>query len=340
MIFKGTIFFSLRSKVLDFYPEKCQTNKRERVSFTEWLQKGIYNIVLINNTEIIIESSPQEIGSILLSDIEYLCNMCFEHLQESLCFNLDERIRSDAWNIVSIYYFGFFVTQALLRLIGRPVLFINKEAIQFLKRGTKSLQNPGSGTYLLEKLKDLSGTTSEYRLKYYKNKIHEASWKQLFNILEGEINNNKLTAELGEILFYKAITTKKLFRIYNNYEWPSRIRNKANYRPGYAYRLIENIIEGKSKRLIIRWLNCNEQVIMDNLNSSINLCIASTDNDLPGHVSLLHDISQSLFIIFRELYFELLNRRHLDLRMELKRKDFVKKMTLSKDHKCPLVRSL
>jgi hypothetical protein len=221
------------------------------------------------------------------------------------------------------------VAQALLRLIGKPILFINREPLQFIKKVTGSPVIPGAGTFILEKLRDISGSIAEYRLKSYRSKLHEATWKQLFNILDLEINNNRLNTNANEILFYESITTKKLFKIYNNYGWPSMVRNKANYIPGYAYCLIEKQIKGKSKRLIKRWDKCNEQSMIKNLNSAVNYCIATDDNGFVGQVSLLHDIAQSLFVLLRELYFEVINRRHLDLRMELKRKEFIKTMELS-----------
>jgi hypothetical protein len=340
MIPKGSVFFRLRQRVLDFYPEKCRILHKMRVTFTDWLQKGTYVPLSVTKSEIILEASPADISSIFLSDVEFFSNNCFEHIQECLCFSKDERIRSDAWNVVTIYYFSFFVAQALLRLLGKPLMFINKEALTFVGKITGSPSVPGSGVFYLEKIEDLSIVSTKYRLKSYRKRFHEATWKLLFGILNNILSEITSYKDAKELLFYEALTTKKLFKIYTDYQWPAVLRNRANYIPGFAYLLVEKKIVGKTRSLINELDGCEEGDILNLLNSSISSCSTNDDNEFSSHISLLHHTAHSLFILFRELYFELLDRRHLDRRMELKRKQFINKMDIFENASYPFMRTI
>ena len=337
MIPKGSIFVSLRSKALEFYPEKCQILHRERLTFTDWLKRGTYVPVATTKSEILFEASPQDVASIFLSSLEFLSNNCLEHLQENLCFSTDERIRSDAWNIVNIYYFAFFCAQALLRLLGHPIVFVPKDALKLVGSVIGSSNVPGSGTFGLEKIAELSATVARYRLKTTRKRAHEAAWKELFTLLEKEVDAP--AKDPKEVLFYKSLTTKTLSGIYGHYEWPTLIRNNANYMPGLAYCLVENQIKGKTRRLINSWENCSETEVLRILDSSIASCSLGDQNDLSKHICLLHNIAHSLFVLFRELYFELINRRQIDRRMELKRKAFIRKMAIPGDISYPFMRT-
>jgi hypothetical protein len=337
MIPKGSIFFSLRSKALDFYPERCQSLHRERLTFTDWIKRGTYVPVSTTKSQIVFEASPHDVASIFLSAIEFFSNSCFEHLQENLCFSTDGRIRSDAWNIVNIYYFAFFVAQALLRLLGNPVVFVTKDALKLVGSVIGSSNVPGGGAFRLEKIEELSATLAKYRLKTIRKRAHEATWKELLTLLEKE--SGTPAKDPKEILFYQALTTKTLSNIYSHYAWPSLVRNKANYTPGLAYCLVENQIKGKTRRLINVWENCSESEVLRILNSSVASCNLSDQHDLSNHVCLLHNVGHSLFILFRELYFELINRRQIDRRMELKRRLFIKKMAIPDDISYPFTKT-
>jgi hypothetical protein len=332
MILKGSIFVKLRNKMLDFFPERCKLLTKNRMPFNEWLLNGIYLPLSVTKNRIIIETSPQEIGSIFLSDIEFFINHCYEHFQEMICYSKDDRIRSDAWNAVNIYYYGFFVAHSLLRILGEPVVYISKESLKVIKEILNSTNNPGAGTYQVKKIRDITETKSEYLLKKSGRRMHEATWNNIFTLLESSIGNGSSQIDQKELLFYKAITTKKLFRGYQNYEWPSLIRNRTNYVPGYAYQLIENKIICKTKQLIGRWCDCNYDGILRLLESSISACIADL-NEISSHTLLMHEIFQSLFLLIRELYLELIHRRNLDRRMEVKRKQFLKKMEFGGNEK-------
>lgn len=339
MIPKGSIFVRLRHRALDFYPEDSKILYKNRLNFADWLVRGSYLPLSVKNSEIIFEASPQDLASIFLSEIEYLSNNCFEHLQECLCFSSDTRVRSDAWNIVTIYYFAFFVAQALVRLLGKPLMYLNKEVLKLMAATAGQSSVPNAGIFLLEKTDDLSFTSAKYRLKLYRKRFHEGTWKVLFGLLTEALNEVTSSKDPIEPLFYQSITTKKLFKIYTDYQWPAFIRNRANYVPGFAYLLVENKLAGKTKRLIDELNGCDENDIPKILDFSVLSC-SKEKAKFSDHVSLLHNLAHSLFLLHREIYFELIIRRRLDKRMELKRKSFMEKMAISEDASFPFISSL
>ncbi len=156
-------------------------------------------------------------------------------------------------------------------------------------------------------------------------RMHEVTWINLFTILEKSIDIGSSQIDQKELLFYKAITTKKLFKIYKNYEWPSLIRNRTNYVPGCAYQMVENNIICKTKQMMNRWCDCNYDEILRLLDSSISSCVTDL-NEISSHTLLMHEISHSLFLLVRELYLELIQRRNFDRRMEVRRNQFLKKI--------------
>src|SRR5439155_2916612 len=117
--------------------------------------------------------SPIDFASILLVEVENLLNHCFEHLQELLCFAADTRQRSDAWAAVTAYYLGFFSASALLRLLGKPVTFLNRDQLRALQHLAGSGQQPNQGAFEVTLGNPLSATHREITL-VRSDKVHEA----------------------------------------------------------------------------------------------------------------------------------------------------------------------
>jgi hypothetical protein len=329
MIPKGPIFNTLRSLALEAIPDGIRVSPKENNSLSNWFDKGSYNVAGINTSEMTIHADVQELGTALLSDVERLSNHALEQVQEMICFSNDTRIRSSGWNVVTIYYFAYFVAQGLLRLLGRPIFFLDRQRVRnltnlFLKG--KSALN--AGTYLLLKKNQLSATQAAYTLKLTKKKPHEATWLELLGGLRKYVENPLTSTNLSETLFYDSITTKNLFDEYRNYEWPSMVRNIANYRVGYAYKLVQNVDVAATKKLWGRWETGTPNEM---LKSTISLCVSGDKTKFRDQVWLLHDIAISLFLVFLNIYQELVKRRNIDNRWEVTRKQFFKRAIMDKD---------
>ena len=174
MIPQGPIYQNIRSTVLSSFPDKCKAGMKNRVTFGDWLLRGMgsYQVQSVLPREFTIATSPFDISSALLTDVECLTNHCFEQLQELSRFYVDEKPRSQAWSVVTVYYLGFFTAQALLTLIGSPVIFIDKQHINLIRSlGPSHGASPGAGAYYLARVNPISPTFAEYTLQKSKHKF-------------------------------------------------------------------------------------------------------------------------------------------------------------------------
>lgn len=327
---QGPIYFHLRSSLLSSYPPGCRASLERTLTLPQWFQRGAYTVSSVTNTDIVITAAPIDVASAMITDIELFSNACFEHLQELLSFSQDTRPRSDAWNVVAIYYFSYFAAQVFLRLIGRPVMFLNKDTIRDIKRlsRTTATSRLGAGTFLVSKIADVSLSQADYRITRSDKKPHEATWKTTFAYLDDLCRNPSIATDAAELLFYKLLTTKSLFGVYTDYEWPSLVRNKANYSPGFAYRHLQGVCVGRAKHTIDAWKIIDSSTLVRHMQSAEEACDRS-ETDFAAHVRLLHDISQGLFLLSRQLYSELLDRKGLDPRWEQMRSKYRSRMSMS-----------
>jgi hypothetical protein len=322
MIPKGDVYFSLREKMLDFYSGDLKPDLRNRSTLGEWLITGIYTVQSITPNEIIIEASKEDISSSCFSEIEFLYNSSYEQILEIANFISDKKERSDAWSIVTLYYLGYFVSQALLRILGSPIVFLKKDLINNVLKMKGSSVKLGSGSFVIHKIKDISINKSEYKIRKLKGRLHEECWRNLYQILEENIGKSK---DVDEIIFYNNILNKKLFKIYEEHGWPSGIRNKANYRPGFAYRLVEKKVVGKTRNAVINNYIHDPINYLKNLCNSMDRCIINDkEDDFDIHVELLYLIIWAYVLLLKELYKDLLERKRVDKRMSTYRKNFLK----------------
>lgn len=331
MIPEGPIYQTIRSTVLASFPDKCKAATKNRVTFSEWLLSGLgsYQVTSVSSKEITIASSPFEISSALLTDVECLTNHSFEQLQELSRFYVDSEPRSDAWSVVTIYYLGFFTAQTLLTLIGSPVIFVDKTRLKHIRSlGPNNSPNPGPGSYYLSNVNHLSSTYAEYRFRKSKHLVHDAIWHRLFQYLGSLILNPAIATTAVEVLFYSLLTTNVLHSAYQFHAWPSTVRIKANYSPGFAYLLVESVDAAKSKRLLNHWQEMDEAKLLLNLKSAVAASSPGNKTAFAEHVRLLHDVSQSLFALCRKLYREVLERKSIDRTWEQRRKQFRQRMSL------------
>ncbi|HTV41972.1 MAG TPA: hypothetical protein VMF08_15420 [Candidatus Sulfotelmatobacter sp.] len=301
-------------------------------TFAGWIQCGGFNLRTASTTDITIECAPVEIASVFLRDVERLLNHCVEQALEIYRFGVENCIRSDAWNVVTIYYHCFFAAQALLRLIGEPVFFMDKENIGIFKSIAAAANFPGPGMFEFHQTSVTTLSLSEYTFKKKSRRPHEATWKKLLHLFDSFVHDRALATDAKEASLFASLATQKLFRIYSDYDWPSRVRYNANYNPGFAYLLVEGRNRARTKKLFQRWKGIAEPNLEAFLRSTVDDCICSNDFDaFETQVRLLFDVGQVLFIISKRLYHELLLRRNCDKRWSLHRYRLVERAGISPD---------
>src|SRR5688572_5671100 len=183
MIGRGGIFAELRTQMLAAIPENASAVYGQETTMGDWISRGTYFATTCSRSGARLEASHADIASTLLGEAENLTNHCFEHLQELLCFAEDSRPRSDAWATVTGYYLGFFSASALLRILGRPIVFLNREQLNCVQQITGTGQQPNQGAFEVKIATPISFTHREVLLQK-SEKVHEATWKTLLQMLD------------------------------------------------------------------------------------------------------------------------------------------------------------
>jgi hypothetical protein len=324
MIPKGPLFFNLRTRLLNLYPENANVVFRSRNTCVDWLKSGTYTVYGVDKYNFTIEANKVDFASVLLSEVENLLNHCVEHIKE-LILNLDVgNERSDAWQVVTIYYYGYFAAQCFLRLIGRPIIFLDKAAVNLVGATSNLNIIPNRGNYIINTVSDLSATSSQYGFKRLDKSNHEAVWVEFFKVIEELSKTAIINPDASEIAFFKDLISSGLKSVYKSNEWPAVIRAMANYRPGFAYRAVLKDNRALTHRLLLDdWRGVDQSTIITILDRTMTLCLHGNIDDYHAHVRYLHSISHSIYLLARELYFELYNRRRIvDRRWEDHRKTF------------------
>jgi hypothetical protein len=332
MIAQGAIFANLRTRMLTTIPDSVVASFRDGRTIGDWLENGVFVVTACTRREILLETSPIEYGSILLTECENLLNHCLEHLQEMVCLRNDTRLRSQAWAIVTTYYFGFFATSAFLRLIGQPIVFLTAEQLKRLQTLASAAVRPGQGAFRAEITRHVSLTRIEIAIRQT-DKIHEATWKSALSTLDQLNRNPQITKSAAEVLLYDSVCTQILFPYYNSFQWPSMVRNRANYRPGFMYQL-HNPPFNFSKHFEV-WRGASASDLHQILQACLGRCGANR-NDFLHHTDLMLNVATIVFLLARELYVELMRRRRIDRRWEDQRAKYISRMKVADKEYEPL----
>ncbi|HAO80389.1 MAG TPA: hypothetical protein DCQ92_15755 [Verrucomicrobia subdivision 3 bacterium] len=322
MIAQGAIFSRLRVQMLDAIPENAVASFQNKGTLGDWLNTGTFVVTSCTRREVLIEASPIDYGGVVLTECENLLNHCFEHLQEMVCLTSDERIRSNAWGIVTAYYFGFFSASAFLRLVGQPVVFLTTEQLRRLMTLAGSTEKPGQGAFHFQITNQISVTRAELAVRQT-DKIHESTWKTALGCIDELNRDPSLTKSAAEANFYDTVCSRFLFTRYNNFHWPSMIRNRANYRPGFAYRLHSKPLNFSQSFDV--WRKADHADIHRILQNCLRKCNANAD-EFVYHANLMLNVGTAFFLLARALYAELLARRKTDRRWETQRTSYCRQM--------------
>lgn len=325
MIERGPIYSSVLRDVLRTFSDDFTVPLGTTRSVGDWLVHGAFQVQSYSSKKIDIEASKSDFNSYAFGEIELLRNHCLEQFYEMACAFQDARPRSDAWQLVTTYYFGFFAAHQFLRLIGRPVLYLDKNRLSFLNKlavigvGSKSVT---AGSFLLFESAQISATQSLYSLVRME-RIHEDTWKEVFAYLKTKLSILSKGESSSESLLYSLISTKSVESVMGRMDWPSVVRTRANYRAGVAYRLIDKIAPARMKRNLERWSAQSNSKCVGFLAGSCISCLSGGELEIERAGKLMLDVCMSIFVFSNVIYKDLLERRRFDRRWESRRKSFV-----------------
>ena len=233
MIPQGTGWQQLRSLALNAIPIGTKVYHRSAVPLHLWRDKGTFIVTACTKNHIVIEAAGAEIGAVLLADTEHLLDQAAEHQASLREVLTTTKWHSPAWTLVTTYYWAFFLELALSRLTGRSVWFLDRVALSQMRILAGSPVQPSAGPMYLTVDDYVSATNREISLKPSRSQYHDACWslgQALIHKVFQDSDQNSNSMEYR--LWWSLKRTADLW----GPNWPSKIRNAVNYRPGYCYR--------------------------------------------------------------------------------------------------------
>lgn len=232
-LFNGSAWQQLRAEGLAAIPEGASVSIRRAIPLDKWRVRGAYTVSSCTKTDIVIETAGVEIGSALLADAEHLLDHAAEHHATLKHWNSQGDWHSPGWSLVTVYYWAFFLALALTRLVGSTTWFLNRESITNLRLLAGGAAQPGAGCLRFELGPFISATDRQVTLRQNKAHLHEAVWRNVFELFGRMMLASNPTAHPEEHQLLGALreTARRLTAA-----WPSDLRNAVNYLPGCGYK--------------------------------------------------------------------------------------------------------
>jgi hypothetical protein len=230
---QGTGWQHLRALSLNTIPVGTRVFHTRATPLHEWRNKGAFQVNACTKSLITIETAAAEIGSTLLADVEYLLDNAAEHQAAVHDALTSGDWYSPAWVLVTTYYWSFFSGLALSRLAGRSVWFLDRAAVSQLRALSGSGAQPSAGAMNLTVGSFVSATNREITLRPSRAQLHDAAWLATYKLIDDVLahcdqNSNQLEYRLWWAL-------KRVGDLWGP-AWPSKVRNRVNYRPGWGYK--------------------------------------------------------------------------------------------------------
>lgn len=231
---QSALWQRMRQRALDTIPPGASLDFRAPLTLAAWQAQGTYTISSSSSTRCTVEVTPPDFGGALLSDAAYHLDHALEH-QASLMKTLASgQWSSPAWQVVTFYYWAYFATMALSRMLGRTVWFITPEvARQFTTLAPAGSASLNQGTCEITCGAALSAGYREILLVKRSRRVHEQLWTTIFDLIRSvyqDVGAGVASAQ-EERLFLAIINSARVL----GDDWPSTLRNVVNYRPGFAY---------------------------------------------------------------------------------------------------------
>jgi hypothetical protein len=321
---KGAIWQEFRALALDAIPETSQVSYRHPSGLIAWRDAGYFTVSGMTSSEFTLIAAPDDLGSALLGDVEFLLDHAAEHQASVWAILNAGRWFSPAWLAVTFYYWAFFSTLAISRLLGRSIWYLDPTACAGLRRLAPPIPRPpGAGAYKLTCSTRLSETSRELLLRKSTGRMHDGLWQVWFEICaEYATKHNALRGNsLEDRVFSSIVRTGRHLK----HDWPSTIRNLVNYRPGFGYDFIRRV-GAIGSFTFIRTDDAEdvERIVNRFENSAAGASAGNAMEQAPRTVvQLLVDLAFLVHVAATDLYQEIAERRSLDRRRQNLRQRFL-----------------
>lgn len=230
---KGPVWQKIRADSLDSIPGGSQFPYNAPRPLSSWYKTGYYRIIKSSTDNLEIACAPDEIGAALLADAEYFMDHAAEHHALLASVRNSDLWHSPCWMVVTAYYWAFFCAVTLTRLLGRTILYLDKEATNFLNGVTDGTSRLGPGAFRFQCEEIVNSMERRLKLSRSKGRLHKVIWEQLFNYL-CNLHKSRGDQKANQVE-YRFFSTLSTLNGGLGIDWPSAIRNEINYYPGCAY---------------------------------------------------------------------------------------------------------
>lgn len=198
------------------------------------IYKKLISAEQAQNGDFILTFDNEYLMKGLMGDIELFFIRTIQQREDAkLVGGLNNKITSN-WNIVSNYYYGFFLASLLLRICFRGNIFFDKSVKRSLENIISTIIGErisvdSNCIYYIEK------SDSDYILRLTKaaDNTHELVWKEMDKLLGEMIQFSEPTSDEYTILKSMKSINNTLSSTY-----PSQLRNRVNYQPLYGIKYI------------------------------------------------------------------------------------------------------
>lgn len=226
---------------------------------------------------------------------------------------------------VTFYYWAFFLCLAMTRLLGRTVWFLDRQAVRSLVAlAPAPAQSPGAGSFILSCGPVTSLIERDLTFTKARGRIHDEVWGQWAKICDSKLTRLAVgsSTSVEERLFSALVRSDKLL----GQSWQSAFRNAVNYRPAFAYSAVRRDSILQSLAFLRSPLTYDCGLLLDRFESKLSIVRSVTSlTEQPQTVAeLLAYYTFLLHGLTCALYWELLERHHLDRRWSMSRVRFLR----------------
>lgn len=253
----------------------AEVSGRTSTSVKAWItdEKFIHAEQIQNHKkEVFYIGANTEFARCIAHDIGRMASASFESAFGMM--GSKEIPNSSAWTLIRAYYAAYYAANAISRLFGNFVAYLDGEQITALNKVIKFSGNNqnilGGGVYQFIVNSDFS----EFTIQKLKNGSHEETWKVFGNLLERlSIDlltktefSSSATVQNASVVLDEIINVLKTQPCGEGFNWLSRMRNEINYQHLYGtwhpHEKSKNFYEGIQQKLS-QWRSVPNLSVMD-----------------------------------------------------------------------------
>jgi hypothetical protein len=314
----------MRQRALDAIPAGAKVNFKAPLTLAAWQSQGSYTITSTSSKKFTMQVASTDFGGALLSDAAFHLDHALEHQVTLMNSIKSGQWSSPAWQVVTFYYWSYYVAMAFTRMLGETVWFVTPDvASQFSRLAPSGSATLTKGTYEIACGSSVSAGFREVLLTGRSRRVHEQLWTTTFRIINSLFSDvgHGVATPLEERLFMALSSSAKVL----GDDWPSTFRNVVNYRPGFAY----TAPRFRSEIDTFNYLATNDQSIeglVDRLeNSNIAMRSNPSVTEQPKVAAkMLVDVTLILSMISHDLHEEVVDRSGIDRRWVSSKRRFGK----------------